>query len=96
MLERLARRTEDESFAVQENGAGVRSEHARDDPAERRLAGAVFPDERVDRPAPDLERYLVERPDAAEVLGDAQELEVGSLRLAYFHYAVGVTPATQP
>ena len=53
--------------------------HAGDDLAERRLAGAVLADERVDRAASDGERHARERLDAAEVLGDVQELEVRTL-----------------
>ena len=51
-------------------------QRAGDDPAERRLAGAVLADERVHRASADGERNARERLDAAEVLGDVQELEV--------------------
>jgi hypothetical protein len=43
---------------------------------ERRLAGAVLADERVHRAAANGEADSGERLDAAEVLGDVQELEM--------------------
>ena len=64
------------SLAVEEHPPAVGAVDARDDLPERRLAGAVLADERVDRAAPDGERHARERLDAAEVLGDVLELEV--------------------
>ena len=77
VLERLARRARTPpprpSSSIRPPSAPV---HARDDLAERRLAGPVLADERVDRALANRERHARERLDAAEVLGDVQELEV--------------------
>ena len=56
VLERLARRAERDRLAVEQHAAAVGRERAGDDPAERRLAGAVLADERVDRAAANRER----------------------------------------
>ena len=55
--------------------AGGRVEDAHDDVEERRLAGAVRPDEADDRPARDLEVDLLDRDEAAERLGHLSGVE---------------------
>ena len=81
-LERLARRAQRDLLAVEQQPPLVGRQHAGDDLAQRRLAGAVLADERVDRPARDAQRHRVERADGSEVLGDVRELDVGSWLVA--------------
>ena len=76
MLERLPRRAEGGRCPVEEHPASVRGQRAGDDPAERRLAGAVLADDRVNGAARDRERDVIERTDAPEVLRDILELEL--------------------
>ncbi len=66
LVEREALRDEAERHVVPDEAAGRRLEEARDDPEERRLAGAVRPDEREQLAARDLEIEAAQRRAAAE------------------------------
>ena len=54
---------------------------ARDHPQGRRLAAARWPEERVERPAGDLEVHVVDRDDVPEALGDAADVDVRRVRI---------------
>ena len=69
--------------AVEQNAAAVRAQRARDDPPSVDLPAPFSPTSACIEPAANAERDGVERLDASELLGDVQELEVGSFRLAY-------------
>jgi hypothetical protein len=75
-LERFAGRAQRDRLAREAQLPVVGSEHAGDDPPERRLAGAVLADQRVDLPARDGQRDGVEGAHAAEALGDRAQLDV--------------------
>ena len=53
------------------DAAAIRRQKAGDDVHQRRLAGAVFPHQRVDRARTDLQRYAVKRKDAGKRLPHA-------------------------
>ena len=53
---------------------------ARDHPQGRRLAAARWPEERVERPAGDLEVHVVDRDDVAEALRHAADVDVRRVR----------------
>jgi hypothetical protein len=74
--ESVARRAKVDAPAVDDELAAVGTVDAREDLAERRLPGAVLPDEGVNRPAGDREIDPGERLDAAEALRDAADLDV--------------------
>ena len=65
----LAKRT---GVAVDRDGALVRRVHAREDVHQRRLAGAVLAEQRVDLAGLQVEIDAAQRLDAAEALGDAR------------------------
>ena len=75
-LERLARRAEAHRLAAQVQLALVLREHARDDLAERGLAGSVLADEGMNGAGADLDRDLVQCARAAERLADPADVEV--------------------
>jgi hypothetical protein len=75
VLERLPRRPEHDRLAGERHPPCIRLDRPRDDAAEGRLAGTVLADQRVHRALHDGERHARKRLDAAEVLGDVQELE---------------------
>ncbi len=56
--------------AVQLHAAAIGSVLTEDAVEQRRLPAAIGPDDPEDLPALDLERHVVDRPDAAERLGD--------------------------
>ena len=64
--------------AVEKDPPDFGREHARDLADERRLAGAVRPDERMHLAADDVERDVVGRDHAAEALGDGAQLKHGA------------------
>jgi hypothetical protein len=51
---------------VDQDGAGARPVHARDDVEKRRLAGAIWPDERHDLARLDVKRDAVESNHSTE------------------------------
>src|SRR5262249_33279089 len=59
------------------HGAGIRLNHARDDLDERRLAGPVLAEHRMDPAALASEVDSLERTDAAITLGNARESQEG-------------------
>ena len=61
--------------AVEDDAAAGRRLHARQDLEQGRLAGAVFAKQAENLAAPDLERHVVQRRDAGEMLGDALDGE---------------------
>src|SRR5581483_1423085 len=77
VIKGLARRAETDVLAVEDDAAAIGHEHSGDDASERLPPCPVLADEGVDTRPRNGERDVVERLDAAEVLGDAQELEVG-------------------
>jgi hypothetical protein len=74
--ERVARRAVGDASAADEELAGVGPVDAGEDLAQRRLAGAVLTDERVDRSLRDPEVDVGERADTAEAFRDPAELDV--------------------
>jgi hypothetical protein len=76
-LERLAGRAQRDLLAVEQQPSLVGRQDPGDDLGQRRLAGAVLADERVDRSARDAQGHRVECADGSEVLGDARELDMG-------------------
>ena len=69
-LERALRRARiHDRLALEQDLAGIGGENAGDEIEERRLAGAVRPDQRVDVAGRHLELEIVERVEAAEALG---------------------------
>ena len=64
--------------AVEEDAAVIGSRHARDDVEERRLAGAVRPDEAGDRAARHLEGASVDDRQTAIALGDPVDGDDGA------------------
>ena len=71
----------DDLLAVDRDGALVRPLHAVEDLHQRRLAGAVLADDRVDRAASHGDVDVVVGDDAGEALGDAAQLD-GRVRSA--------------
>src|SRR5207249_7596132 len=68
---------------------------AGEDLDERRLAGTVLADERVDAPGTDDEAHVLERVHAAVALRDAFDLEERRGRsFAHRGYAAGTPPST--
>ena len=84
----------------QDQVALVLREDAGDDLAQRRLAGAVLADERVDGAGPDLDRDVVQGPGRPEGLPEPADLEVDRRgRPSLVHRPVsrpwsGLSPAT--
>ena len=74
--QRLARGAERHRRPPQDQVALILREHAGDDLAEGRLAGAVLADEGVDRAGPDLDRDVVERAGRPEGLPEPADLQV--------------------
>ena len=60
---------------MQEDLAGIRTVEPVEDVHQRRLAGAVFAQERVHLTAPDIELDVVVGDDTRELLADAAHLE---------------------
>src|SRR5581483_8239396 len=75
MPDRVARRAEAHRTPVDDDLARVGRHSAGDDLPERRLAGAVLADERVDLAGLDGDAHVVERPRTAVVLADPAELD---------------------
>ena len=75
----LARGAERDGRPAQDQVALVLREDAGDDLAERRLAGAVLADERVDRAGPDRHRDVVEGSGRPEGLAEPANVEVGGV-----------------
>src|SRR5205823_254200 len=71
--DRVARRGEVDGIAVDDDLAGIGTVDAGEDVHQRRLAGAVLTEERVDLAGPDLEVDPGIRQNAGEGLGDAFE-----------------------
>ncbi len=71
----VARRSEVDRCAVPADRARIGYVRARDQPQQRRLAGAVLTDDGVHGPGRDGEVDAVEGGDARVVLGDALQLE---------------------
>ena len=65
---RGARIVKADGLALQQHFAGVRREHAGEDVHERRLAGAVLAEQRVDLAALEVEIDAAQRLHAAEAL----------------------------
>src|SRR5690606_6916106 len=63
---------------VQHDAASVAGVNAGQDLDERRLAGAVFAEQRVDLSAVEREVYVVERGDAEKALADGARFQKGS------------------
>ena len=76
-LDRVLGGRERRLLPVQQDLAGVRVVQAVEDVHQRRLAGAVLAEQRVDLAAPELKVDVVVREDARELLGDPAELEDG-------------------
>src|SRR5512143_1352961 len=64
-------------LALVENVARRRREEMREQVEAGRLAGAVRPDQRVDRAALDAQRHVLDRDEALELLGERTGLEYG-------------------
>src|SRR6516164_207083 len=62
-------------LAVENDVAARRREEVREQVEAGRLAGAVGPDQRVDRAAPNRETHVIDRDEALELLGQAAGLE---------------------
>ncbi len=73
----------DDRRAVELDRAAVGLVDARHEVHERRLAGAVLADQRVDLAGADLERDVVDRADAGERLGHAPHHEHGAGRVVF-------------
>jgi hypothetical protein len=71
-----ARREMIQNRAVEADGPLVRPQETGDHVEDRGLAGAVGSDQAADLAAFDRERALVERPQAAETLGNSADLEI--------------------
>src|SRR6185295_20322664 len=72
---RLHRRAEAHRDAVEPDLAGIGRLQACDDLDQRRLAGTVLADQRVDCPGRDIERDVSQGLYAAEALADADQAE---------------------
>ena len=68
---RRHRRQPDDGFTFEDDRAGIRLRCAGRDVHQRRLASAVLAEKRVHLAGHDVERDIVERGDAVEVLADA-------------------------
>src|SRR5882757_2155041 len=66
-------------LSAQAHFAGAKSDGARDDLAERRLAGSVLTDQSVDGTTGDRDRHPIERANAVVVMGDIEKLYVRGL-----------------
>ena len=76
-VDRLTSRPAGDVAAVERDRAGVRVVQAGQDPHERRLAGAVLADQRVNLAALHLEVRVAVRFDAAEAFSDARRDKKG-------------------
>jgi hypothetical protein len=76
-IERVARRVELNRLAGEEDLARVRTVEAREDVRERRLTGAVLPEQRMNLACGGLEVDAVVRDDAREPFGDSPERDAG-------------------
>ena len=76
--ERLRRAREADGLPVEPDTAGIGRVNARENPAERALAGAVLAAERVAAARSDLDADIIERHHAGKALGDALEADGGN------------------
>ena len=74
-VDRVGGAAQGQRLAVDGDGALVGLLHAVEDLHQRRLAGAVLPDDRVDGAAPDGDLDVLVGDDAREALGDAVQLD---------------------
>ena len=81
-------------LAVEQDAAAIGRHGATEHLDERRFAGAVFPDERVDFAGRELELDLVERTDTAVDLGQARGTEERSARRRRGHWPPSVRALT--
>jgi hypothetical protein len=94
VVDRLARRVDPHRLALDQDLALVGVVEPVEDVHQRRLAGAVLAEERVDLAAPELEIDVVVREDAREALGHPPQFEDRglrrpSLRLAHRSWILG-------
>ena len=74
-LDRVGRRVQGDLLAVDLDRARVRRLHAVEDLHQRRLAGAVLPDDRVDGAAPDVDVDVVVGDHTGEPLADPAQAD---------------------
>jgi hypothetical protein len=64
-----------EGRAAQQHGAGVRPVNAENEIAQRRFSGAVLAQQSMHLAALDSKRYVIERGEGAELLGEMRQFE---------------------